>query len=62
MDKKYKFIVKIDDGYCEWEYEFPTNGAFCIHDVAEAISDLTGAKEPLDGRLIRVFNLETNLE
>jgi hypothetical protein len=26
--------IRINDGYCEWEYELPaTNGKACIHDI-----------------------------
>ena len=40
------YIVKINDGYCEWTYKFDDDGKgeFCIQDIADAISK-AGLKE-----------------
>ena len=32
----HKFIIRIDDGFCEWEYVF-SKPETCINDFVEAI-------------------------
>lgn len=52
MDKKYKMTVRIDDTFCGWEYEFPHDGRFSIHDIAEAIATHMEVTTP-DGKCVR---------
>ena len=32
-----KFIIKVDDGFCEWEYGFSLKKPSCINDYIKAI-------------------------
>ena len=38
---KSDFIIKISDGYCEWEFGF-TGGHLCINDFVDAIKKGNG--------------------
>lgn len=40
-----KFIVKIDDGFCEWEYGFSLKRDTCIKDYVNAIEKGMKAKK-----------------
>ena len=41
--KSSQFTVKIDDGYCEWEYGFSLDG--CINDFVKAIESKMNIKK-----------------
>ena len=35
------FIVKIDDGFCEWTFNLEGSGEYCIQDLIDAITNVT---------------------
>jgi hypothetical protein len=54
------YIVKINDGYCEWTYEFEGGGRFCIQDIADAISRL--GLDQVDNFLSSPYPLDSDPE
>ena len=41
-----KFKIKINDGFCEWEYELPTNGNVSIKEIANLIFNYYDKETP----------------
>jgi hypothetical protein len=48
------YTVKIDDGFCEWEYEFDGSSEYSICDIADVIVNNTKLSV-VSKRLLRAF-------
>lgn len=47
-----KFTVKINDEYCEWEYEFQLSDQLSINDIAKKMCKSLGATKD-NGKFVR---------
>ncbi len=52
-----QFIIKIDDGYCEWEYGFSPSSSTCITDFINVIEQKMEIKSDYQ-KLTKAFKIE----
>lgn len=56
MEENCKFIVSVDDGFCEWSYELELPNNVCISEVVESLCLSFGIQKP-EGTCRRGYTL-----